>query len=174
MRHKDGHWVWVHDRGKVTPVNSYGLPLSMAGAHEDITDRKNAEEAERKASARRQREAEVVAAIATSPALAESNLQSLAVTLTEAAAGAIGVERIGIWLFENGGTRLVNIDLFTASTHAHAAGSPMNRIAFLNEFGTIADTQYIDADNALTDPRTAGSAESYLRPNNISSMLDRR
>jgi PAS domain S-box-containing protein len=171
MRHKNGQWVWIRDRGKVTRYTNDGLPLAMSGAHEDITDRKNAEEADRKAAARRQREAEVVASVATSSALAECDLQALALTLTASAAGAIGVDRAGIWLFENSGTRLVNIDLFTASTQTHAAGSPLNRIEFLNEFATIKDSQYIDADNALTDPRTAGSAETYLRPNSISSIL---
>lgn len=41
--HKDGRWVWVHDRGKVSAWTEDGKPLLMAGTHQDITARKEAE-----------------------------------------------------------------------------------------------------------------------------------
>lgn len=37
MRHKDGHWVWVLDRGKVGKWSEDGAPLVMYGTHQDIT-----------------------------------------------------------------------------------------------------------------------------------------
>ncbi|MEI7727958.1 MAG: PAS domain S-box protein [Verrucomicrobiota bacterium] len=40
MRHKDGSWVWVLDRGKVTSWTETGKPLHMRGTHQDITQRK--------------------------------------------------------------------------------------------------------------------------------------
>ncbi len=40
MRHRDGHWVWVHDRGKVASRTPDGRPLLVAGTHQDITSRK--------------------------------------------------------------------------------------------------------------------------------------
>lgn len=40
MRHKDGHWVWVLDRGKVTAWTLDGKPLLMSGTHQDINERK--------------------------------------------------------------------------------------------------------------------------------------
>lgn len=43
MRHKDGHWVWVLDRGRVSARNATGKPLRMSGTHLDITKRKQAE-----------------------------------------------------------------------------------------------------------------------------------
>ena len=45
MKHKDGHWVWVLDRGKVIQWTEDGKPLMMSGARQDTTDRKQAEEA---------------------------------------------------------------------------------------------------------------------------------
>ncbi len=42
MRHKDGHWVWVQDRGRVYEWDAQGRPLWMAGAHADVTDLQNA------------------------------------------------------------------------------------------------------------------------------------
>lgn len=45
MRHKDGHWIWVHDRGKVVSWTADGKPLMMYGTHADITEQKRVEEA---------------------------------------------------------------------------------------------------------------------------------
>lgn len=43
MRHKNGHWVWVLDRGQVATWSADGSPLMMMGTHQDITTRKRAE-----------------------------------------------------------------------------------------------------------------------------------
>ena len=45
MRHRDGSWVWVLDRGRVVDWTPEGQPLRMSGTHQDITARKEAEEA---------------------------------------------------------------------------------------------------------------------------------
>ncbi|WP_455948109.1 PAS domain S-box protein [Lelliottia jeotgali] len=38
MRHKQGHWIWVQDRGRVYERDGQGRPLWMAGAHADVTE----------------------------------------------------------------------------------------------------------------------------------------
>ncbi len=40
MRHKDGHWVWILDRGKVIEWDEDGAAVRFAGTHLDITQRK--------------------------------------------------------------------------------------------------------------------------------------
>lgn len=40
MKHKNGEWVWVHDRGKVIEWDEKGAPLKMYGTHSDITEKK--------------------------------------------------------------------------------------------------------------------------------------
>ena len=52
MRHKQGHWVWVLDRGKVISRTNDGQPLWMFGTRIDITKRKQAEEERQKLEAR--------------------------------------------------------------------------------------------------------------------------
>ncbi len=44
MKHKNGHWVWVLDRGKVSQRDRDGKPVRMTGTHIDITQRKKTEE----------------------------------------------------------------------------------------------------------------------------------
>ena len=40
MRHKEGYWVWVQDRGSVSVWTEDEKPLLMQGTHHDITERK--------------------------------------------------------------------------------------------------------------------------------------
>ncbi|NLX19995.1 MAG: PAS domain S-box protein [Desulfobulbus sp.] len=44
MRHKDGHWVWILDRGRVFTRDTSGKPEWIFGVHADITSIKQAEE----------------------------------------------------------------------------------------------------------------------------------
>lgn len=48
MRHRDGHWVWVLDRGRVLTRTADGEPEWMFGTHLDVTARKLQKEALRK------------------------------------------------------------------------------------------------------------------------------
>ncbi|MGE8238082.1 MAG: PAS domain S-box protein [Stenotrophomonas indicatrix] len=38
MRHRNGQWIWIHDRGRVFEWDGQGRPLWMAGAHADVTE----------------------------------------------------------------------------------------------------------------------------------------
>lgn len=60
MRHKNGQWVWVLDRGRVAEWTADGKPLWMYGTHQDITERKSVEQA---LSESRARYASILAAI---------------------------------------------------------------------------------------------------------------
>ncbi len=45
IRHKQGHWVWLHGVGKVTKRDKDGQPLIMVGMHQNITAQKQREQA---------------------------------------------------------------------------------------------------------------------------------
>ncbi|MGG2399435.1 PAS domain S-box protein [Pseudomonas sp. SH1-B] len=59
MRHRDGHWLWIQVRGRLSRRDEHGRPLLMYGTHTDI-------------SAARQREDAVVAARAFLQTLLDS------------------------------------------------------------------------------------------------------
>ena len=44
LKHKNGQWIWVLDRGKVIEWDSQKNPIRMVGTHIDITERKLIEE----------------------------------------------------------------------------------------------------------------------------------
>ncbi|RVC62826.1 PAS domain S-box protein, partial [Mesorhizobium sp. M2A.F.Ca.ET.046.02.1.1] len=45
LRHKNGHWVWVLDRGGIVERDADGKPLRLMGVQTDITRQKEAEAA---------------------------------------------------------------------------------------------------------------------------------
>ena len=45
MRHKNGSWMWIVDRGRMTERDPDGKPLRIVGTHVDITARVDAEHA---------------------------------------------------------------------------------------------------------------------------------
>ena len=47
MQHKDGHWVWILDRGQTVEWDEDGNPTLLVGTHVDITERVKFEEENR-------------------------------------------------------------------------------------------------------------------------------
>jgi|GEM_PF-2860146 len=43
IRHRDGHWIWVQSRGRITTHDAQGNPMRMTGIHLDITGQKESE-----------------------------------------------------------------------------------------------------------------------------------
>ncbi len=84
----------------------------------------------------------------------------------------IGCERANVWRFNADETQLVCIDLYEASSGTHSAGMILNESEYRHEFEALKDATHVAADDPLTDPRTTGYVESYLKPLRITSMLD--
>lgn len=139
---------------------------------DDVTDRTRAEEASRARLRRGMAQAEALASVAASTALAAGDLDGLVREVTEHAARVSGVERVNVWLFDEDETTLRCIDLYEATPGRHTSGSLRREEEFADEFRALKTSPYVNADEALTDPRTAGYRESYLRPLGITSMLD--
>ncbi|MBP7865108.1 MAG: CHASE domain-containing protein [Acidobacteria bacterium] len=126
----------------------------------------------REITTRQENQQKAVAAIAVSPFIPTGQLSPLAREITEKASVTCGVERVSIWLFDETETRLVCLDLFEASPCRHTSGRTLSEHEFRAEFAALKTTSYVDANDPLSDPRTAGYVEGYLKPNRITSMLD--
>ncbi len=119
-----------------------------------------------------QRATEAVVHLGQAEEILSGDVEGLARKITESAADVIGCERANVWLFENQGAALRCIDSFEATPKRHSAGLMLHEHEYANEFRAPKASPYFDANDALTDPRTAGYVETYLKPLGITSMLD--
>ncbi len=62
MKHKQGHWVWILSRGKVTSWSAKGEALKMSGTHSDITRTKEFEDSLKKLNMQLQKNAKLLEA----------------------------------------------------------------------------------------------------------------
>jgi diguanylate cyclase (GGDEF)-like protein/PAS domain S-box-containing protein len=121
---------------------------------------------------RMQRQTEAAGLLSSADSLASGDVEAFARRVTELAAQATGCERVNVWLFNDDESELHCIDLFELSSGRHSAGMVLNESEFHNEFEVLHKNRYVNADDPLTDPRTAGYVEGYLKPLGITSMLD--
>jgi diguanylate cyclase (GGDEF)-like protein/PAS domain S-box-containing protein len=116
MRHRDGRWIWVHTRGAIVRRTDDGRPLLMVGTHQDITERRHAEEALRSTNAR------IQAVIDNFPGgitVVDGDLQMLSCN-----AGYRRLLDLPDSLFEGGMPNLVDIFRFNAARGEFGPGDP--------------------------------------------------
>lgn len=77
IRHKDGHWVWVRDRGKVFSWTDDGKPHIMCGTMVDITERIEREQHTHHQIRRIMRQNHILSELHLSPLLANGDTEGL-------------------------------------------------------------------------------------------------
>jgi PAS domain S-box-containing protein len=138
----------------------------------NVLHRKQSEENLVIALKRTRNQQEALAMISLSPHLFSGDVDGFSTRLTEESSGVLSVERASVWLFDNNGDELRCIDLYEASNNRHSRDLILMRHEYMNEFDALSTAKFIDAHDPLTDPRTSGYVEGYLKPNRITSMLD--
>jgi len=106
------------------------------------------------------------------PAARAGDMQRVYRLVTERAARALGVARVGIWMFDEGGQSLVAADRFSSIDHLHLEGGVLPLANCPRYKAALTGDQLVVAPDALNDPVTNELADSYLRPLGIASMLD--
>ena len=165
----DGRQIPVVVKG--TLIQYHGNPAVLLLLI-DITERKVAEENLVTTLKRTQGQQAVLNTISFSPLLFSGDVHGLSARLTELSSAVFGVERVSVWLFNSKGDELRCIDLYEVLYDRHSYDAVLNRHEYVNEFDALSTAKYIDAHDPLTDPRTAGYVNGYLKPNRITSMLD--
>lgn len=110
--------------------------------------------------------------IATSEASINGELARFARELTEQLGTVLGFARVSVWQINVHTTDLECIDLFELASAQHTSGMVFAEMTYRREFDQLYATRYVNADNALTDPRTAAYIDNYLRPLGITALLD--
>jgi PAS domain S-box-containing protein len=106
------------------------------------------------------------------PAARAGDMQRVYHLMTERASRALGVARVGIWMFDEERQALVAADRFSSIDHQHLEGAVLSLENCPRYKAALNGDQLVVAPDALNDPVTSELADSYLRPLGIASMLD--
>ena len=110
--------------------------------------------------------------VATSRPITEGDFERAVRMVTRVASRVLEVERVGVWLFSEGGRRLDCLANFCRTEGRHAPESPLEAERYPRYFEAVHSGRSIAARSAQTDRRTRELATDYLRPRDIRSMLD--
>jgi len=172
VRHKDGSWVWIHDRGRVAERDDKGNPVRMTGTHADITLRKNAERRIAESNARILLQNTLISRLAISADVNRGEVMKVADTITEEVASKLGIERVSIWLFDETESVLSCMDAFDRLQNRHSHGERLAPPLFQQELGLLKSAKYVDSNHPSATHPVPGYMETYLRLHGVRSRLD--
>jgi PAS domain S-box-containing protein len=141
-------------------------------AHENITDRKLAEEKLLADEDRFQRQRNALIALMDIDAIDEDDLAGSLQKLTEVTASTMQIARVGIWRFNGACNAIECADLYELEHDRHSRGTVVRAEQCPGYFRALSETNLISADDAHNNPNTIELAEGYLIPLGITSMLD--
>ncbi len=90
----------------------------------------------------------------------------------QVSAEALEMERVGVWLFKDRGTRLVCATQYTRSTRTHSSGQVLLASDYPIYVESLKQLRAIAAEDARSHPLTRELAKTYLEPAEIFSLLD--
>jgi signal transduction histidine kinase len=90
---------------------------------------------------------------------------------TEISAATLGVERVGIWIFERGGDLLHCVHQFTLSSGEHTSGETLARSACRLYVASLEEHRSIVASDVRVHPLTK-ELGAYFEKHRIASLLD--
>lgn len=93
-------------------------------------------------------------------------------TITELAGNTIAVNRTSIWLYDSDKRAISCQDLFIKDKDIHESGLSLEKKDYPNYFAALNSNKPIIVDNAQNSEFTSAFTDSYLKPLEISSMLD--
>jgi PAS domain S-box-containing protein len=168
---KDGGEIWLEI--DVVPVTDPGGRSSyLVAVQRDVTARKLAEEEARLSEERYVRQRNSLITLTGIQPLEMRDPAAAFRRITEAHARALGVARVGIWLYSDDRRTIRCADLYEMGEHRHGSGMELHQADCPAYFTALEEMDVIAADDARADPRTREFGDSYLGPLGITSMLD--
>ncbi|MEG4274214.1 MULTISPECIES: GAF domain-containing protein [unclassified Microcoleus] len=110
--------------------------------------------------------------LAKNSSIYEGNISEALREITQMATRTLNVDRASIWFYQEDKSAIFCADLYELTPNRHSAGAELKVAEYPSYFQALNTEQVLAAVDAQTDPRTLEFSESYLRPLNISSMLD--
>ncbi len=151
--------------------NQNGRPMIVCVIR-DVTERKRAEELSRRREQQLRMHNQALGQLSRSEATERGGIHAAFQEITKVAARALEVERVSVWLFDRGQTKIICRDLYERSWNRHSSGFSLFASDYPSYFKALALNRVIAAEDAAVDQRTREFSETYLKPNAITSMLD--
>jgi diguanylate cyclase (GGDEF)-like protein/PAS domain S-box-containing protein len=171
LHRKDGSQLWalvsaspVFDAG----AKHTGCLLTAL----DITERKRAEEALQKSQRRLRKQNAALVELAKRKTQDSGDLNAAIRKITRTAARTLDVERVSVWLYSDGRSKITCADLFEKSQKRHSSGTELRAADYPAYFQALQEERTIAAGDAHSDPRTQEFSASYLSVLGIASMLE--
>jgi GAF domain-containing protein len=118
-----------------------------------------------------ERHYQVLMRLAKSKSWGGGDLEAFLGEITEAAADTMAIERVNVWLYDEGRTKICCLDHYGRSTGEHSSGVEIAAADYPLYFQALDEERIIAADDAHGDPRTREFSKGYLDVNGITSML---
>jgi two-component system cell cycle sensor histidine kinase/response regulator CckA len=115
--------------------------------------------------------AAVLARLARSTVIEDGKLADVLRAIVEAAAAALDVERVNIWVLDRERTRLRCLESYERGPNRHTEGDEILAATAPAYFAAIAQLRTVAAFDARNDPRTR-ELTGYLVPRGIVTLLD--
>ncbi|MEG5016861.1 MULTISPECIES: GAF domain-containing protein [unclassified Microcoleus] len=157
--------IKVQERtAQLTEINGY--------LEAEIRERIVAESALRERETRLTEQQTGLLELAKNSSIYEGNISEALREITQMATRTLNVDRASIWFYQEDKSAMCCADLYELTPDQHSAGAELKVAEYPSYFQALNTEQVLAAVDAKTDQRTLEFSESYLRPLNISSMLD--
>jgi PAS domain S-box-containing protein len=154
---------------KIPLRDADGKAFGLVGVSRDVTEQKRAEALAREGTARTLRRREALLELTKmDPFDFEGALRNI----TETDARILEVERVSVWLFNEGHTAIVCEDLYRRTERDHGRGLRLEAQRYPRYFKALGESRVVAAVDARRDPQTSEFAPGYLEPLGITSMMD--
>ncbi len=164
----DGNWFDC----MLMPEFSEAMEVkAVIGSARDITESKISQEIELQRLRRMQRQQILVKDLATHPAVAAGDFETVVRIVTESVSFALEVDQVTVWTLGSGGDSLDCVDRFDRSTASHGLASSRVLTGRDEYLEALHSARAIEVSNVRSDSRTAGLAEIWPDTARVRSLL---
>jgi PAS domain S-box-containing protein len=162
-RKKDGTVVWVQVNASVI-WNADGSARHVVTQIQDVTDRKQAQEALQNLNARYRREEAALTALTRNYAPKPDTFNDVVREIAEVVSRTLEIDRVSIWTYNHDRSALGCIELFNRRGAVHASGAELKRVDREAFFNAADSSDVIAVQDVGRDERTKSMVSDYFGP----------
>jgi PAS domain S-box-containing protein len=167
LKRSDDQVIWVLFSANINRDQGY-----LEGVITDISDRKQVEETLKETQITLRQHNAMLLTLAKNKTLYQGDLAIAFNQFTEATAQTLGVERVGIWLYNEEHSILECFNIFDSKLNHHIHESALKAEDYPHYFQSIERDRVIAINDIFQDSRTQELINNYLEPLQIVSLLD--